>query len=42
MRTVRTVVWRRSGDDGVEIVPVLPWEVLDYSPFEIQDFPEDY
>lgn len=42
VRTVRTVVWRKSGDDGVEIVPIIPWEVLDYRPFELEDYPDDY
>jgi len=42
VRTVRTVVWRRAGDDGVEVIPIIPWEVLDYRPFELEDYPEDY
>ena len=42
MRTVRSVVWRRNGDDGMEIVPLVPWEVVDSAPFEIQDYEEDY
>lgn len=42
VRTVRVVVWRRSTDDGVEIVPIVPWEELDYTPFEIQDYPDEY
>lgn len=42
VRTVRTVVWRRSGEDGVEIVPIIPWEVLDYRPFELEDYPDEY
>jgi type II secretory pathway component PulK len=42
LRTVRSVVWRRTNGDGeIEIVPILRWEVLDYVPFEMQDFPED-
>lgn len=41
VRTVRIVVWRRATDDGVEIVPIVPWEVLDYSPYHIEDYPED-
>ncbi|MCB9915817.1 MAG: hypothetical protein H6828_11835 [Planctomycetes bacterium] len=41
VRTVRVVVWRRTTDDGVEIVPLVPWEELDYTPFEIEDYPED-
>jgi len=39
-RTVRCVVWRRMGDDDVEIVPLLRWEVLDRSPLPILDYPD--
>ncbi len=42
VRTVRIVVWRRTTDDGVEIVPIIPWEELDFTPFEIEDYPDDY
>ena len=42
VRTVRAVVWRRVlGEGEVEIVPIVRWEVLDYVPFEVLDFPED-
>jgi hypothetical protein len=42
VRTVRAVVWRRQvGDGEFEIVPILRWEVLDYVPYEVLDFPED-
>jgi type II secretory pathway pseudopilin PulG len=41
VRTVRAVVWRRVvGEGEVEIVPIVRWEVLDYVPFEVLDFPE--
>jgi hypothetical protein len=41
VRTVRSVVWRRdSGDGAVEIVPLLRWEVVDYVPIEVVDFPD--
>lgn len=41
-RTVRIVVWRRSGGtDGVELVPLECWETIDYSPWEIQDYPDE-
>jgi hypothetical protein len=41
VRTVRAVVWRRTlGEGEVEIVPLVRWEVLDYVPFEVLDFPE--
>ncbi len=42
IRTVRTVVWRREGDDGTEIVTILPWEVVETQPYEIQDYPDEY
>ena len=42
MRTVRSVVWRRVLEDGsVQIVPLVRWEVLDYVPLEVQDFPDE-
>jgi len=40
-RTVRCCVWRREGSDGWECVPLERWEVLDYMPFEVLDFPKD-
>jgi glycosyltransferase involved in cell wall biosynthesis len=40
-RTVRAVVWRVTGDDGTTILPLVRWEVLDYSPFEVLDYPDD-
>ncbi len=41
VRTVRSVVWRREGQDGWEIVPLIRWEVLDHVPFEVLDYPEE-
>ncbi len=41
VRTVRTVVWRRQGADGMEIVTIVPWEVIETPPYELQDYPED-
>jgi len=42
VRTVRAVVWRREGgEDGANLHPVVRWEVLDYSPYEVQDYPEE-
>jgi hypothetical protein len=38
---VRCVVWRRQGADGWEVVPLERWEVLDYMPYEVKDFPDD-
>lgn len=41
VRSVRSVVWRRAGEDGAaEIVPLVRWEVLDYVPIEVLDNPE--
>jgi hypothetical protein len=41
-RTVRIVVWRRAGgSDGVQLVPLECWESIDYSPFEILDYPDE-
>ncbi|MFT5287186.1 MAG: hypothetical protein ACI8TQ_003366 [Planctomycetota bacterium] len=39
LRTVRCVVWRRTQGDEAEIIPLLRWEVLDYVPFEVEDYP---
>jgi hypothetical protein len=41
VRSVRSVVWRRQGAEGAEIVPILRWEVLDYVPYEVLDLPEE-
>ncbi len=41
LRVVRSVVWRHKGDDQVEIVPLVRWEVLDYLPYEVQDYPDE-
>ena len=40
-RTVRCVVWRRMGDENVDIIPLLRWEVLDQSPLPILDYPDE-
>lgn len=40
MRVVRAVYWRRSTEDEVTVVPLVRWEVLDYVPYEVRDFPE--
>jgi hypothetical protein len=39
---VRVVVWRRSTDDGVEVLFIVPWEELDFTPFEVEDYPDEY
>jgi hypothetical protein len=41
VRTVRSVVWRYKNGDEVRIVPIVRWEVLDYTPFEVQDYPDE-
>jgi len=41
LRSVRSIVWRRQGPKGVEIVPIVRWEVLDYVPYEVLDNPEE-
>jgi hypothetical protein len=41
VRTVRSVVWRRAGEEGVSIVPIIRWDVLDYTPFEVLDYPDE-
>lgn len=41
VRTVRAVYWRRQTGEEVVMTPVVRWEVLDYVPFEVLDFPED-
>lgn len=40
-RTIRSVVWRREGDEGWEVVPIVRWEVLDYVPYEVLDYPDE-
>lgn len=42
VRTVRSVVWRRPGPDGkYQIVPLERWEVVDYVPIEVRDYPDE-
>lgn len=40
VRCVRCVVWRYIDGDTVRIVPLARWEVLDYTPLEVLDFPD--
>jgi hypothetical protein len=42
VRTVRSVVWRRKDGNEVKIVPLVRWEVLDYAPLEVLDYPDDH
>ena len=41
VRTIRAVYWRRNIEDEVQMVPVVRWEVLDYVPFEVLDYPDE-
>ncbi|MCY2961357.1 MAG: hypothetical protein NTY35_14435 [Planctomycetota bacterium] len=41
VRVVRSVVWRHKVDDEVVLTPIVRWEILDYLPFEVLDFPPD-
>jgi type II secretory pathway component PulK len=41
VRTVRAVYWRKVDGDKVSLIPVVRWEVLDYVPFEVLDFPDE-
>jgi hypothetical protein len=42
VRTVRCVVWRKDGDDGPEVITIIPWEVVETVPHEVEDYPEEY
>lgn len=39
VRTVRSIVWRYNTGEEVRIVPLVRWEVVDYTPFEVVDYP---
>ncbi|HEV8113314.1 MAG TPA: hypothetical protein VGR31_11115 [Planctomycetota bacterium] len=41
LRIVRSVVWRHKVDGDYVIVPLVRWEVIDYVPFEVQDYPDE-
>jgi hypothetical protein len=41
VRVVRSVVWRRDVDGEVQLVPLVRWQVLDYLPYEVLDFPPE-
>ena len=41
VRTVRAVYWRQISDDKVTLLPLIPWEVLDYAPMPVLDLPDD-
>ena len=41
VRNVRAVLWRHTvGEGEVEVLSIVRWEVLDYVPLEVEDFPE--
>jgi Tfp pilus assembly protein PilX len=40
-RVIHAVYWRQKAGDETKIVPVLRWEVLDYLPYEVLDFPPE-
>lgn len=40
-RVVRSVVWRAKKDEKIVLVPIVRWEVLDYLPHEVIDFPDE-
>ncbi len=42
VRTVRSVIWRYNDGDGWRIVPLVRWDVLDYTPFEVLDYPDPW
>ena len=41
LRVIHAVYWRRQVDGDTVIVPIVRWEVLDYLPYEVLDFPPD-
>ncbi len=41
VRVVRCVVWRHTVDDEIVLTPIVRWEILDYLPYEVLDFPPD-
>jgi hypothetical protein len=41
LRVIHAVYWRQKSGEDVVLLPVLRWEVLDYLPYEVLDFPPD-
>ena len=39
VRTVRRIYWRVTSEDDSSMIILVNWEVLDYSPLEVLDFP---
>jgi type II secretory pathway component PulK len=40
-RVVHAVLWRQKTTEETKIVPVVRWEILDYMPYEVLDFPPE-
>lgn len=40
-RVVRCVVWRAKRGDDVVLIPIVRWEILDYYPHEVIDYPDE-
>ena len=41
VRTVRSIVWRRTTGGEAEIIPIIRWEVVDYVPYQVLDYPDE-
>jgi hypothetical protein len=41
LRVVRSVVWRHKVDDEWVVTPIVRWELLDYVPYEVLDYPDE-
>jgi len=41
LRVVRSVVWRHKVDDEFVVTPIVRWEVIDYVPYEVVDYPDE-
>ncbi|HKX46888.1 MAG TPA: hypothetical protein VJP77_09300, partial [Planctomycetota bacterium] len=41
VRAVACTVWRRTGDEGFQVVPITRWEELEYVPIPVLDEPEE-
>jgi hypothetical protein len=41
VRVVRSVVWRHEVGGEPAVTPLVRWEVLDYVPYEVLDYPEE-
>jgi hypothetical protein len=42
VRTVRCVIWRQESEGGdAVIIPLIRWEVLNYIPHNVLDYPDD-